>query len=258
VSWDPTQYLRFADHRTRPALELLARIEAGAPRLVVDLGCGAGNVTAYLRARWPQARIVAVDSSPQMLDRARRDHPDLRVEWIEADASAWTPDDDVDVIYSNALVHWLDEHDQLLPRWLGYLAPTGELALQMPRNHARPSHTCAVEAAAAGPWAERLRSLVRPEPVGSPRTYHRLLAPLARRIDLWETDYVHALAGPDAVVEWTRGSLLRPLLAVLDDVEAVAFEDEYRARVRDAYPAEPDGTVLMPFRRLFLVAARGD
>jgi trans-aconitate 2-methyltransferase len=112
--------------------------------------------------------------------------------------------------------------------------------------------------AAAGPWAERLRPLLRPEPVATPRTYHRLLAPLARRIDLWETDYVHALAGPDAVVEWTRGSLLRPLLAVLDDVEAAAFEDEYRTRVRDAYPTEPDGTVLMPFRRLFLVAARGD
>lgn len=255
MTWDPRQYLRFADHRTRPALELLARIEAETPALVVDLGCGAGNVTAHLRSRWPQARIVAVDRSPEMVERARRDHPDLGVEWVEADASVWEPPEGVDVIYSNALVHWLDEHDRILPRWMGKLVRGGELAVQMPRNHVRPSHTCALEAAAAGPWAERLQPLLRPEPVASPHTYHRLLAPLAQRVDVWESDYLHVLKGEDPVVEWTRGSLLRPLLAALDESEAAAFEADYRARIRAAYPPESDGTVLLPFRRLFMVAA---
>lgn len=256
MTWDPGQYLRFADRRLRPALELLARVPGDAPRYVIDLGCGAGNVTVHLRQRWPDARIVAVDSSPEMLDRARNDHADLDVEWVLGDAATWEPDGKVDVAYSNALLHWLDDHEALFPRLVGQLAEGGTLAVQMPRNHARPSHTCALEAVAAGPWAATLASLVRPEPVAEPATYHRILAPHAASVDVWETDYLQVFSGPDEIAEWTRGSLLRPLLAALGDDDASAFEADYRGRIRAAYPAEVDGRVVFPFRRLFVVATR--
>lgn len=256
MPWDPAQYLRFSDRRLRPALELLARVGMESPQTVVDLGCGAGNVTVHLRERWPDARIVAVDSSPEMLERAAADHPDLDVEWTEADAATWTADRPADVIYSNALLHWLDDHEELFPQLLAQLASGGELAVQMPRNHARPSHTCAIEAARSGPWAATLEPLLRTEPVAVPVDYHRILAPHAASVDVWETDYLQVLTGPDAVAEWTRGSLLRPLLGALDHDAADAFEAEYRDRLRGSYPAEADGSVLFPFRRLFLVAVR--
>ena len=253
MPWDPAQYLRFASARLRPALDLLARIEADTPATVVDLGCGTGNVTALLAARWPDADVVGVDDSPEMLARAAADHPGLR--FVAGDVSSWRPDRPAAVVYSNAALHWLDDHDRLFPDLLGAVARGGTLAVQMPRNHHAPSHTAVAAAVAAGPWAGRLRPLLRPFPVREPAFYHDLLAPAAA-LDIWETEYLHVLTGDDPVAEWTRGSLLRPLLAALDADIAARFYADYSARIAAAYPRRADGTTLFPFRRLFIVARR--
>lgn len=256
MAWDPGAYLEFGDERLRPALELLRRVPVASPGLVVDLGCGAGNVTAHLRRRWPAARLVGVDASSEMLAAAHRSHPGV-AEWVQADLAAWSPPPSPDVLFSNAALHWLDDHDRLFPRLLDSLAPGGALAVQMPRNHGAPSHTRLRETVESGPWRDRLAPLLRPAPVAGPAVYYDLLAPGAASVELWETRYLHVLSGPDPVVAWTRGSVLRPLLAALDsDRERDAFLSDYAARVRRDYPPRPDGTTLFPFRRLFAVAVR--
>ena len=256
MAWDVSQYLKFAAERQRPAVELLGRVDLEAPRLVHDLGCGAGNVTWLLAERWPEASIVGVDSSPEMLAKARAATPDTRIEWVEADLGDWSPPSPPDLIYSNASLHWLDCHDELFPRLMGVLAEGGILAVQMPRNFGEPSHTCIHDAVEAGPWREALLPLVRVKPVAAPRMYYRWLAPHARRLDIWETVYQQVLEGENPVVEFTKGSILRPILAVLDDAQAKAFLDDYGKRVLEAYPPERDGRTLFPFRRLFIVAKR--
>lgn len=253
MAWNPGQYLRFAGPRLRPALDLVGRIEAEAPGLVCDLGCGAGNVTRLLAERWPGAEVAGVDSSPEMLARARAEAPALS--WIEADLAHWAPPRPADVLFSNAAFNWLDDHAGLFPRLVAALAPGGVLAVQMPRNHGAPSHTCMVEAAARGPWRDVLAPLLRPSPVAEPAFYYDLLAPLAE-VELWETEYLHVLEGDDPVVAWTSGTALKPLLDALDEPWRGAFLAEYRARVAEAYPRRPDGRTLFPFRRLFLLARR--
>ncbi len=254
MAWDPAQYLAFAAPRLRPAQDLLARVAAEAPAHVFDLGCGAGNVTELLRRRWAEARIVGVDSSAEMLAAAAVRLPDAV--WLRADLAGWSPPGAADVIFSNAALHWLDDHAGLFPRLLGHLAPGGSLAVQMPRNHGAPSHTCLVEAAREGPWAKRLEPLLRPSPVAPPALYHELLAPLCRRLEIWESEYLHVLEGRDPVVAWVKGSALKPLLDALEDPERKAFEAAYTRRIRQAYPPAADGRTLFPFRRLFIVAER--
>lgn len=254
MSWNPEQYLKFADHRLRPAIDLLNRVAAVEPSLVYDLGCGAGNVTRLLRARWPRARIVGVDSSSAMLEKARDAVPD--VEWVLADLTAWRPDCPAEVIYSNAALHWLDGHDALFPKLLGGLAPGGTLAVQMPRNHASPSHTGMVAAARSSPRRDRIEAVLRESPVHPPDHYWGLLAPRAATLDVWETEYLHPLNGEAPVVQWTTGTALKPLLDVLDEPNREAFLADYGRRMAAAYPRRPDGTTLFPFRRLFLVATR--
>jgi trans-aconitate 2-methyltransferase len=185
VAWDPDRYLHFGGYRIRPALDLMARVPLAAPDRIVDLGCGAGNITRYIADYWPNARICGIDSSPEMLARAFAEG--LDVTWLEADLRAWRPDDALDLIFSNAALQWCDEHHELVPQLLGYLAPRGVLAIQMPRNYGAPSHTCMAEAAAAGPWAEKLRPLLRQLPVAAPDFYYDLLSPLSWRLDIWET-----------------------------------------------------------------------
>ncbi|MDX1657440.1 MAG: methyltransferase domain-containing protein [Nitriliruptorales bacterium] len=254
MAWDPEQYLRFADRRTRPALELLARVEAEEPGSVVDLGCGPGHLTVRLRERWPDARIVAVDSSVEMLARAREEHDDLEVEWVEADAAVWEPDEPPDVIYSNAVLHWLDDHEELFPRLVSLLSPGGVLAVGMPRNHPEPSHTTAVEVARAGEWREVLEPVLRPRPVAEPHHYYDLLVPHTASLDIWETVYLHVFPTADHIADWTGGSMLRPLVAELEPDQAERFEEQYREGLRSAYPPGPDGRVVFPFRRQFIVA----
>ena len=252
--WDPAKYLEFMGHRLRPALDLLVRVPATAPAVVHDLGCGAGNVTRLLVERWPGAAVTGVDGSAAMLEAARAAAPG--VTWIQADIGAWRGPRPADVVFSNAALHWLDDHAGLFPRLVSGIAPGGVLAVQMPRNHGAPSHTEMVAAAETGPWRERLRPALRARPVAGPAVYHDILAPHVSRLDIWETEYLHALEGDNPVVEWTRGSALKPLLDRLEEPERSGFLAEYSARIARAYPPRPDGRTLFPFRRLFIVAMR--
>ena len=252
MTWDPAQYLKFADERARPAVDLLARVPHAAPRTVYDLGAGAGNVTRLLRLRWPEAFITGVDASEEMLARARETLPSVR--WSQADLSTWRAPEPADVIYSNAALHWLRDHADLFPRLMSDVAPGGVLAVQMPRNFGSPSHTAIVEVARGGDWRGRLEPLIRAAPVGEPAFYFDLLAPLAASVDIWETEYVHVLSGIDPVTEWTKGSALKPLLDALAEPARTAFERRYADLVAKAYPQRPDGRTLFPFRRMFIVA----
>ncbi|HKI99536.1 MAG TPA: methyltransferase domain-containing protein [bacterium] len=254
ATWDPAQYLNFADHRLRPALELLARIPVDSPVRVVDLGCGPGNVTRYLRERWPLAEITGLDSSAEMLARARE--ADRSIQWEQADFGTWQPAQPPQVIYANAALHWLGDHAALIARLMGFLAPEGVLAVQMPRNFREPSHAMMADAAHGGPWAKRVTGLLRPPPVEEPQFYYDVLAPLSRRLDIWETRYLQVLSGENPVAEFTKGSWLKPLLDALEEPERSAFEADYRRRIAQAYPRREDGTTLFPFQRLFIVAVK--
>jgi trans-aconitate 2-methyltransferase len=251
MSWNPQQYLKFSQPRLRPAMDLLARIPSAEPALVYDLGCGAGNVTAVLAQRWPDARIIGVDASAAMLAQAARSLP--RVQWVQQPLAGWQAERPADVIYSNAALHWLPDHRQLFPALVAMLAPGGVLAVQMPRNFSAPSHTLIEAAARAGPWRSKLEPLLAGAPVAEPQFYYALLAPLAASLDIWESEYLQVLSGEDPVKEWTRGTWLMQFLERLDATERVQFEADYALRLRAAYPRLADGTTLFPFRRLFIV-----
>lgn len=254
MSWSPQQYLKFSQPRLRPAIDLLARIPMVAPRCVYDLGCGAGNVTALLVDRWPQAQVIGVDDSAAMLAEAARTLPQVR--WVQHSLVGWQPDDPVNVIYSNAALHWLPQHAQLFPALVAALSPGGVLAVQMPRNFSAPSHTLIGAVARDGRWRERLEPLLGPAPVAEPQDYYALLAPLAVSLDIWESEYLQVLSGDDPVKEWTKGTWLRQFLERLQPAERVAFEADYTQRLRAAYPRRADATTLFPFRRLFIVLRR--
>lgn len=253
AEWNPSQYLKFADERTRPAADLLARVPLAAPAMIVDLGCGPGNSTELLARRWPGARLTGVDNSAAMLESAAKAHPDWT--WEEADIAAWSPRAPVDLIFANAALHWVPDHAALFPRLFGQVAPGGALAVQMPRNFDAPSHALMHRLADDPRWRDRLAGAAR-RPVAAPARYYDLLAPLARRIDLWESEYMHVLEGPAAILEWVRGTGLRPYLDPLDKPEQAAFTERYLAALAEAYRPAADGKVLFPFRRLFLVAER--
>jgi trans-aconitate 2-methyltransferase len=254
MSWSPERYLAFGDHRTRPAVDLLARVALAAPARVADLGCGPGNSTALLCARWPQAEVVGIDSSPEMLAKACASG--LPARWLEADLAGWAPDAAFDLLYSNAALQWLPDHARLLPRLLGALPEGGVLAVQMPRNFEAPSHVLLRAVADEGPWGARLAAGLLRAPVAEPAWYYDLLAPQAATLDIWESEYLHVLEGKDPVLDWTRATALRPVIAALDPAEQAAFEEDYARRLRAAYPRRPDGRTLFPFRRLFIVATR--
>ena len=252
--WDPAQYLKFAAPRFRPARDLLARVAIEAPKTVYDLGCGAGNVTRLLAQRWPDARVVGVDDSAEMLAQAAKEAPGIV--WQCQSVASWTPEQAADLIYSNAALHWLPDHQALFRRLMGCLTPGGVLAVQMPRNFSEPSHALIRETVAGGPWRDRLAPLVQPSPVAAPEYYYDLLAPLAAELDMWETQYQHVLEGEDPVKEWTKGTWLKQFLDALDEGDRPAFEADYAVRLRKAYPRRADGKTVFPFRRLFIVARR--
>lgn len=254
MSWHPERYLAFDDHRTRPAADLLARVPLQAPERVVDLGCGPGNSTTLLALRWPDAEVIGIDSAPSMLAKARASG--IAAHWLEADIASWAPEAPVDLLFSNAALQWLPDHQILLPRLLAYLRPGGVLAVQMPRNFQAASHVALRELAAQQPWADRLEGVLQAEPVAPPAWYHDLLAPHAATLDIWQTEYLQVLEGEDPVLRWTEATSLRPVLQALDEAASAAFKDAYAARLREAYPRRPDGTTLFPFLRLSLVARR--
>ena len=260
-SWDPRQYALFAGHRGRPYADLLARVDAPAPGLVVDLGCGPGELTLGLAQRWPSARIIGVDSSPEMLEKARALDSRRRVEWVEAAAEEWeaTADGPIDLLVTNATLQWVPSHLRLIPGWLEALAPGGTFAMQVPANFDAPSHRLMREVAARHPRAEALQpGLDRAQAVALPETYAALLLGLTAEVDVWQTTYQHVLAaddaGPHPVLEWVRGTGLRPVLGVLtDEDERRAFLDDYEGELETAYPRRSFG-VLFPFTRTFAVA----
>ncbi len=254
MTWDPNQYMAFENHRLRPALDLLGRVPLASPKAVVDLGCGTGNVTAIMKDRWPQAKITGVDSSKEMLDKAKAEHEGIV--WQRKDVARWNPRTKYDVIYSNATLHWLPDHEKLFPSLMKRLKPGGYLAVQIPGNFNAPTHTLMHDAARAGSWHEHLKPVLKGSPVLDPADYYRILAPHADRLDVWETTYMQRLTGENPVAEWTKGTWLKPLLDALEEPDKSAFEAEYRKRILEAYPPETDGSTLLPFRRIFIVASK--
>jgi len=252
VPWNPQAYEAFADHRMRPAIDLLGRIALEAPRRVVDLGCGSGNVTVLLAQRWPQARILALDSSAEMLVRART--RSASVEWQQAELGTWQAREPFDLVYSNAALHWLPDHATVFPRLAKAVAPKGVLAVQMPSNFSAPSHVIMHLLALEAPYRAHLEHVLRPAPVLEASAYYALLAGQFASVDVWTTEYLQVLRGENPVADWTRSTWLGGLLQALPGPLRDPFEAEYRKRVLDAYPKRDDGSTLFAFRRLFMVA----
>ncbi|WP_405141869.1 trans-aconitate 2-methyltransferase [Sphaerisporangium sp. NBC_01403] len=250
--WDPTVYGRYADERARPFFELVGRVRAENPGLVVDLGCGTGELTAELARRWPGASVHGVDSSPAMIAKAP-EGPAFSV----GDVRSWRPERPVDVIVSNALLQWVPEHRELLPRWAGHLTPGGWLAFQVPGNFDAPSHAIVRRICRTPAWEGELGDLVRYDPVDGPEGYLALLAGAGCEVDAWETTYVHLLQGENAVLNWIMGTALRPMLDRLGPGDRrEAFLADCARELAEAYPREPYGTAF-PFRRVFVVARSG-
>ncbi|MEV0225945.1 trans-aconitate 2-methyltransferase [Streptomyces sp. NPDC050704] len=263
-TWDPGQYLRHAEHRARPFAELLARVPAlpGDPARIADLGCGPGNVTVQLAERWPAAHVTGYDNSPEMLAKtdayAGPTAGGGRLDFAHADLTGWAPTETYDLIVSNAALQWVPGHLDAFPAWLDALAPGGTLAFQVPNNIYAPLHSLMRELAASARWKPRLSGVLRDEDsVHTPLVYLDRLARLGCEADVWETTYMQILTGEDPVLDWSKGTGMRPALTALaDDPEARdAFVAEYRDLLREAYPTAPYGTVL-PFRRLFVVARK--
>jgi trans-aconitate 2-methyltransferase len=255
MDWSAAAYTRFEDERTRPARDLIARIPAEHAATAADLGCGPGNSTELLARRYPGARLVGIDTSPDMLASARARLPKVRFEL--SDIAAWAPPERFDVILANASLQWLPDHATLFPALVARLAPGGTLAVQMPDNLDEPMHRLMREIASDGPWRDKLAGAAAARTARHPADwYYELLLRHAASVEIWRTTYFHPLAGPEAIVEWLRATGLRPFLAPLADDDAARYLARYRAGIAATYPALPDGTILLPFPRLFLVATR--
>ena len=256
--WDPNQYLKFADHRLRPALELLGRVPLAAPPVIYDLGCGSGHIARLMSQQWPSATVYGVDQSPEMLAQAAAEPSP--VHWLEADIRDWVPREAPDLIYSNATLQWLDGHRDLFPRLMGYVNPGGCLAVQMPLSWDMPSHRLMrYTLEHGGPNGAlvgdaTVLAAVRRKWVEDAEVYYDLLSPLGKRLDIWETEYLQVLTGQNPVLEWVKGTGLRPILNGLGETDRRVFLDAYQRALRDAYPQRPGGQTLYPFRRLFIVA----
>jgi len=254
--WDPELYQRFGDERSRPFFDLVGRVAAEAPGMVADLGCGPGTLTATLTRRWPGAQVCGIDSSAEMIEAARA-LPGVgqRLRFALGDVRDWKPDGRVDVIVSNAVLQWVPEHLDVVARWAGFLPPGGWLAFQIPGNFDQPSHAALRELAGSDRWRALLAGVQFNRQAADPAQYVDLLAPAGFEVDAWETTYLHVLHGDDPVLDWYRGTGLRPVIAALPPEQTGEFLAGYRARMSEAYPAAPYGTVF-PFRRVFVAAVR--
>lgn len=250
--WDPTKYLAFADHRARPFHDLVNRVGAEKPRRVVDLGCGPGNLTETLSARWPEATVEALDSSPEMVEAARARGIEAHV----GDVNTWHPEPDTDVVVTNAVLQWVPGHPDLMRTWARELPAGAWLAVQVPGNLGAASHVAIRDLAETPRWRSRLAGLVLREDdaVLSPQGYADLLTDAGCVADAWETTYIQQLSGPDPVLEWVTGTALRPIRAALRDEDWQNFRADLAVDLRKAYPVRPDGTTWFPFRRVFVVA----
>lgn len=253
--WQPRKYLAYAEERTRPARDLLAKVLLNNPRTVYDLGCGPGNSTALLVERFARARVIGIDNSPAMLAAARKTCPEA--DYHEADLTTWQPEETPDLLFSNATFQWVPNHLAVLARLAEMLKPGGVLAVQMPDNLAEPSHRLMQEVADAGPWAAKLKTAAAArDPLPSPQVYYWHLKPFFTRLEIWHTVYNHPLAGASGIVDWVTSTGLRPYLDPLETSERVQYLAAYEARIAKAYPALADGTVLLRFPRLFLAGVR--
>jgi trans-aconitate 2-methyltransferase len=254
-TWNAAHYLKYGDERTRPATDLAGRIDLAAPRTVVDLGCGPGNSTQVLRARWPEADVLGVDSSPEMIAAARESFPEQ--DWLIADASTWAPPEPVDLVYSNAALQWLPNHDALMRHLFGMVAPGGALAFQIPSGTFATVRTLIHEISRDAVWTDRMsgpRNALTMEP---PSFYYDVLCGDATRLDIWETEYQHVMESTTAIVDWMSSTGLRPFLAALEnEAERNSFLSELQRRVSREYETRADGRVLFPFRRTFVIAYR--
>lgn len=253
--WQPSQYLQFADERTRPARDLLAQVPLTHARRVYDLGCGPGNSTALLVERYPQAVITGIDNSPAMLEAARKACP--RASFAAGDLSNWKPEDVPELLFSNATFQWVPHHVNVLERLSAALPEGGVLAVQMPDNLMEPSHRLMQVAAGQGPWAGKLATAAEArDPLPAAETYYARLKPLFRRLDIWHIIYNHPLNGVDGIIAWLRTTGLKPYIDPLNGDQRAAYLSAYRALLAEAYPAQADGAVLLRFPRLFLVGTR--
>jgi trans-aconitate 2-methyltransferase len=260
--WDPEQYLKFGDARGRPWVELVSRVFHPAPKTVIDLGCGPGTTTAMLMERWPDARITGLDSSQEMIDRAQQVAVPGTLEFRRGDLSdlEWTKDGPFDVIFCAATFQWVPDHHKLFPAIVEALTDGGVFAFQVPANFDEPSHTLLYELARSDRWSELLSGRVRPDPVLSAAGYLNELLATGVEADVWSTTYLHLLEGPDAVLEWVKGTALRPFLGALESDgppgSVAEFEASYGAALRAAYPMDDEDRTVFPFRRIFAVAHR--
>jgi len=251
-TWDASQYLQFANERTRPCHDLIARVALPLPEHIVDLGCGPGNSTNALAIRWPDAKITGLDSSPAMIAAARESHPQHT--WIAADIASWSPETAPDLLFSNAALQWVPDHAAIFPRLAKQVAPGGAFATQVPANLGAPAHRLMRDLAASPAWRGHFTRTVREWFVHDPAFYYDTLAPHAKRIDLWTAEYFHVMPDVHAIVEWYKGTGLRPFLDLLSAADQPRFLADYETLLKDAYPTHADGRVLFPFLRLFIIA----
>lgn len=256
-AWDAHLYLKFGDERTQPAVDLVTRVNLTAPARIIDIGCGPGNSTAVLRARWPNAQVTGLDSSPEMIEAARADQPGC--EWILADASSWRQGTaaDYDLVFSNAALQWMPDHAALVPGLMRRVRPGGALAFQMPARAYSKIHQMILDVADAPEWSQRMGAARQGFTLERPGFYYDLLSGAAAKLDIWETEYCHVMPDRDAIIQWVSGAAVRPFLDALgSEEERQRFIVQLSARVERAYPLQQDGKVLFPFRRLFVVAYR--
>lgn len=254
-SWDPTVYAKYADHRGRPFAELVARVPATAPGFVVDLGCGDGTLTVTLQHRWPRATVIGVENSADMLTAAAQHRDESLLSFEAGDIATWRSEQPVDVLVSNAALQWVPHNIDLVPRLVESVAPGGYLAVQVPGNFSAPSHALLADLCGSHEWRHLLRSVSERPRSAEPVDYLRALAAAGCTADVWETTYLQVLDGDNPVLDWTRGTALRPVLDTLTEADQQTFLAAYGAALRTAYPSEDFGTVF-PFRRIFAVARK--
>lgn len=253
AEWSSELYLKFEEERTRAARDLLSRVPDLKPKIIVDLGCGPGNSTVLLRSRFPDAALLGIDNSSNMLEVARRRVPSAT--FVQADIAQWRAQEPPDFIFANAALHFVPNHYALIQRLVSMLAPGGLIAAQMPNSTHQASHALMRMISAEDPWADRLLPIAKTRPpIGPAEEYYRLLTPLCAKLDIWETSYVHPVAGPDQIVEWFEGAELLPFLEPLSEEERATFLKRYREELETSYDRQPDGRLLLHYPRLFFVA----
>lgn len=255
--WDPNLYLQFAAQRGRPATDLIAQIALENPARVVDLGCGTGNSTEQLHSRWPLAELAGVDNSPEMLSKAQAAHPGWK--WVDSTVEAWSPNGTFDVVFSNACLHWVPDHGKLFPRLLSQVAAGGALAVQMPNSHEAPAHLLMREVAndPKAPWASILAGASETYYVQPPAFYYNAVRKIASRVNIWQSEYLQIMDGPQAILDWVRGTAMRRYTVPLtDDAMRHEFTQRCLERFREAYPANDQEKALFPYRRIFIIAYR--